>query len=104
MRATAGPDPTIHRRRLRRELRVARETAGMTQRDVAAAMDWSQSKLIRIESGAVNISTNDLRVLLSHYGVDSDRINALVGVARAARRSEERRVGKECRSRWSPYH
>src|SRR2546430_3005783 len=24
--------------------------------------------------------------------------------ARRARRSEERRVGKECRSRWSPYH
>src|SRR5476651_2830678 len=24
--------------------------------------------------------------------------------AGAARRSEERRVGKECRSRWSPYH
>src|SRR5256885_3891473 len=23
---------------------------------------------------------------------------------RSARRSEERRVGKECRSRWSPYH
>ena len=23
---------------------------------------------------------------------------------RAAERSEERRVGKECRSRWSPYH
>ena len=24
--------------------------------------------------------------------------------ALAATRSEERRVGKECRSRWSPYH
>src|SRR3989337_4064876 len=24
--------------------------------------------------------------------------------ARGGRRSEERRVGKECRSRWSPYH
>ena len=23
---------------------------------------------------------------------------------RAIKRSEERRVGKECRSRWSPYH
>ena len=23
---------------------------------------------------------------------------------RPAKRSEERRVGKECRSRWSPYH
>src|SRR5258706_6074089 len=25
-------------------------------------------------------------------------------VSARARRSEERRVGKECRSRWSPYH
>jgi transcriptional regulator with XRE-family HTH domain len=65
----------------------------MTQRDVAAAMDWSQSKLIRIESGAVNISTNDLRVLLGHYGVDSSRIDVLVGVARAAREP----------TRWSVY-
>ena len=24
--------------------------------------------------------------------------------AKKCRRSEERRVGKECRSRWSPYH
>ena len=29
-----------------------------------------------------------------------------IGVANqwAVKRSEERRVGKECRSRWSPYH
>src|SRR2546422_3560091 len=26
------------------------------------------------------------------------------GAGRRSRRSEERRVGKECRSRWSPYH
>src|SRR3712207_7668153 len=26
------------------------------------------------------------------------------GVDELSRRSEERRVGKECRSRWSPYH
>ena len=26
------------------------------------------------------------------------------GVSIAKERSEERRVGKECRSRWSPYH
>ena len=34
-------------------------------------------------------------------------MSALVGVANttlAGIRSEERRVGKECRSRWSPYH
>ena len=27
-----------------------------------------------------------------------------VGLPRSDLRSEERRVGKECRSRWSPYH
>src|SRR3712207_6382331 len=29
---------------------------------------------------------------------------ALEGAKRENRRSEERRVGNECRSRWSPYH
>ena len=40
------------------------------------------------------------------YDVDLSRANSIAkkyGVA-AAKRSEERRVGKECRSRWSPYH
>ena len=27
-----------------------------------------------------------------------------MGLIRSGIRSEERRVGKECRSRWSPYH
>ena len=31
-------------------------------------------------------------------------IGANDGVLPSHRRSEERRVGKECRSRWSPYH
>src|SRR5687768_18079612 len=29
---------------------------------------------------------------------------AMAGIGGALLRSEERRVGKECRSRWSPYH
>src|SRR2546430_11946844 len=28
----------------------------------------------------------------------------MLAIARVVMRSEERRVGKECRSRWSPYH
>lgn len=95
MSKAVGPDPAIHRRRLRSELRNAREAAGMTQRDVAAAMDWSQSKLIRIESGAVNISTNDLRALLSHYGMDSAHIDDLVDVARAGRESTRWNIYKD---------
>ncbi|HST80871.1 MAG TPA: helix-turn-helix transcriptional regulator [Kineosporiaceae bacterium] len=85
MAELAGPDPTIHRRRLRSELRKAREAAGLTQRETAEAMDWSMSKLIRIETGDVRVSTNDLRAMLSYYTVDSERISALVDVAKAAR-------------------
>ena len=31
-------------------------------------------------------------------------VNGFVLGGRSVGRSEERRVGKECRSRWSPYH
>ena len=38
-------------------------------------------------------------------GLNTDfRIGARANDAVARSRSEERRVGKECRSRWSPYH
>ena len=32
------------------------------------------------------------------------KLPGLLGAFKKGRRSEERRVGKECRSRWSPYH
>ena len=35
---------------------------------------------------------------------NNDYILNMVGMAYQGLRSEERRVGKECRSRWSPYH
>ena len=34
----------------------------------------------------------------------NDKIIFLAGIKYREFRSEERRVGKECRSRWSPYH
>ena len=42
-------------------------------------------------------ATNDLNTNKQAYA-DAN------GTCRKATRSEERRVGKECRSRWSPYH
>lgn len=58
----------------------------MTQRDVAAEMDWSLSKLIRIETGAVTIATNDLRALAAHYGItDAERVAKLIDEARRSR-------------------
>jgi transcriptional regulator with XRE-family HTH domain len=72
-------------RRLRTALRRIRDGCDVTQAEVAAALDWSSSKLMRIESGAVSISTNDLRLLCQHYGIGPSIVEQLVQYARAAR-------------------
>jgi transcriptional regulator with XRE-family HTH domain len=79
-------DPTVHRRRLRNILRHERESRGITQNSAAEAMSWSLSKLIRIETGSVTISVNDLKALLAHYGLTaSDTVNDLIEMSKASR-------------------
>ena len=44
------------------------------------------------------------RILAKGLGTSLMAINAASKIIKKKNRSEERRVGKECRSRWSPYH
>ena len=46
--------------------------------------------------------TEPMRQIATNAGIDGSVV--LENVKKADKRSEERRVGKECRSRWSPYH
>ena|SRR5258708_30822578 len=46
--------------------------------------------------------SNEVSELELTYLSQSNKIDLSFGYAKG--RSEERRVGKECRSRWSPYH
>jgi transcriptional regulator with XRE-family HTH domain len=79
-------DPSFYRRRVREALRKARESASLTQRDAAATLDWSMSKLVRIEAGSVGISTTDLKALLALYGVDDKgTVDQLINMARASK-------------------
>jgi transcriptional regulator with XRE-family HTH domain len=79
--------PTVGKRRLRAELRRLRTDRELTQELVATDMEWSLSKLIRIENGTVAISVSDLRSLLAYYAVhDQQRVDALLELARAAKR------------------
>ena len=81
-----SPSAVVDRRRLRSDLRQARQDADLTQEQVAAEMDWSLSKVIRIENGFVGISTNDLRALARLYGItDQAQVQRLVNLARSAR-------------------
>lgn len=76
----------IARRRVRLAVREAREALGLTQSDVAEAMDWSLSKVIRIEGGEVTISPNDLRPLLDYLQVtDRSTIDVLLADAKRSR-------------------
>src|SRR5438270_10505155 len=58
-----------------------------------------------VQTCALPISLADRRGLDQRDAQDRAFLaRPAAGVRRQGIRSEERRVGKECRSRWSPYH
>ncbi|SFF87383.1 Helix-turn-helix domain-containing protein [Actinoplanes philippinensis] len=86
MRTGGEMNPIAASRLLRADLRRARETAGLTQMQVAESLEWSLSKVTRIESGDVGISVNDLRALCMHLEIGAAATEVLLQRAQAARR------------------
>ncbi|MFC3449346.1 helix-turn-helix domain-containing protein [Amycolatopsis speibonae] len=83
---TRAQSPASSQRRLLAAVREARETLKLTQKEVAEALDWSVSKLIRIENGSVGLSTTDLKALLLQYGItDRDRVEFYVQLSKAGK-------------------
>ena len=60
------------------------------------AIDLGTANTLIIHNGKVVVDEPSIVALDVHTG-------KLVAIGTQAR-SEERRVGKECRSRWAPYH
>src|SRR3712207_9528009 len=57
-----------------------------------------------INAGADIIDIGGESTRPNHVPVDEEEeIKRVIPIIKALSRSEERRVGKECRSRWSPY-
>ncbi|MEN3304315.1 MAG: hypothetical protein V7603_517 [Micromonosporaceae bacterium] len=83
---SATESPAVARRRVRLTLRRAREAKQLTQGQIAEAMEWSLSKVMRIEKGDVSISASDLRVLLDFLEVrDPGEVKQLMTDARTSR-------------------
>jgi transcriptional regulator with XRE-family HTH domain len=75
------------RRRLTVELKRLRSQAKLTQRQVAENLDWSPSKVIRIEQGTVRIGVTDLQALLKLYDVtDAATVEDLTRMARESKK------------------
>ena len=70
--------------------------------ELAAALGVPADKIV-METASLNTRQNAIYTAQVLDGMDVKRI-LLVTSAMHMPRSEERRVGKECRSRWSPYH
>ena len=69
----------------------------------AKATDGSNvTKSIEIE--IVEAEKEQVTITLNADGINGYPKQLTVDKGEARSRSEERRVGKECRSRWSPYH
>ncbi|MGW2781679.1 helix-turn-helix domain-containing protein [Streptomyces populi] len=88
-------DPSLNRRKLRLALKAARDKRGLTQREAADSLEWSLSKLIRIEAGTVSLSVTDLRAILHEYGVDDPDVVAEL---------EEAARGSKGQSWWTEYN
>jgi transcriptional regulator with XRE-family HTH domain len=81
-----GPSPTVRRRRLAARLRELRENANLTIDEVGDQLECSASKISRIETGHVGVTPRDVRDMLEVYGVGDDEREALVQLAREARK------------------
>ena len=68
-----------------------------TQKDAANAV----SKVIAAKK-ALQQANSNIEIQAVNSPLTNENIDAVL--ENVAERSEERRVGKECRSRWSPYH
>ena len=56
-------------------------------------------------AGVPSVGLVTLTMVFNSVGLPVEAIGLIMGIDRILdMRSEERRVGKECRSRWSPYH
>ncbi|GAA1375873.1 helix-turn-helix domain-containing protein [Streptomyces beijiangensis] len=74
--------PTARRRRLSIELKKLRETSALTCAQVGAGLDWSGSKVNRMETGSGRIQPSDIDALCRFYGTSDEVREFLKALAR----------------------
>src|ERR1051326_2016798 len=88
------------------KIRIAK-SIGHQDSNVAeyAALLEALQRALALDAKALRVFSDSLvvvRQMAGDYVCRSTRLYSLNWICK--KRSEERRVGKECRSRWSPYH
>jgi transcriptional regulator with XRE-family HTH domain len=76
----------VLRRRLAGELRALRLRTELSQEQVAAYLEVSTNKVIRIENSQSSVGISDLRQLLRLYKADAETVERLLDLGRNARK------------------
>ncbi len=76
--------PTVRRRRLAAELRGIRESRGDSGDVVAAALNWSSSKVSRYELARTSLKPDDVERLLDFYKITGTQRTRLMSLAHEA--------------------
>ncbi|GLY81073.1 helix-turn-helix domain-containing protein [Actinoallomurus iriomotensis] len=80
---TDGPTgSTVPRRQLGRHLRELRNRARLTVRTAADKLEWSETKLWRIETGQTSLRSLDVEAMCRVYGAPPDVTEALMALAK----------------------
>src|SRR5690606_253749 len=77
--------PTARRRRLSIELKKLREQSALTCAQVGEALDWSGSKVNRMETGSGRVQPSDVDALCRFYGTTDELREFLKSLARQAK-------------------
>jgi len=80
----APASPTVRRRRLAAELRAIRESKGKSGDAVAAALNWSPSKISRYERARTGLRPREVERLLDYYKITGSHRELLLTLAEDA--------------------
>jgi len=114
---------TLFNRLIGQRRSIVGDEPGITRDRIYGEVEWAGKRFSVVDTGGI-VPDDDAIIpsnIFKQAGFAIDDAQAIVWVVdarlgltpldeelakllRATGRSEERRVGKECRSRWSPYH
>jgi transcriptional regulator with XRE-family HTH domain len=83
--AAAGSGSSVPRRQLGRYLRDLRHRAGLTVRTAARRLEWSETKIWRIETGQTSLRSLDVEAICRIYAAPADLIEPLLALARESK-------------------
>lgn len=81
--STRLPGPSIIEDKIRARMVRWRVEAGFTQQDVISSLDWSVSRIHRVETGPQHPTTSDLMAMMAIYGVSDTERQQILSMVQA---------------------